>query len=99
MGYLRGKLNVKCRTKEEEYIYRKIATKEGFTWSCGDNLLEKSKGASAPCSFQIGYFDNENCVTYSNNIDYEMPADFTTVEASVLFHNELVSRRIKDGRT
>lgn len=97
MGYLRPKLNVLCRTEEEEQIYREVATKEGFVWSGNKTLLER-KHVSAPCAFQIDYF-HDGYVTYTNTIDYKMPENFTTIEASVLFHNELISRRIKNGRT
>ena len=97
MGYLRPKLNVICRTAEEEQIYREVATKEGFYWHGGKSLLQTRHG-SAPCSFQIDYFHDKH-VTYSNDANYQMPQNFTTIEASVLFRNELISRRVKNGRT
>lgn len=98
MEYLKNKLNVVCRTAEEEQIYREIADREGYKWEGGESLLEKRYYEEIPTSFQIGYW-NSNEITYCNDLEYRMPEDFTTVEASVLFHNELISRRIQHGRT
>lgn len=97
MGYLRKKMNVICRTAREEQIYREVATREGFTWNGGQTLLKK-QNVVAPCAFQIDYF-NDGSVTYVNDLNYGMPDNFTTVEASDLFHNELISMRIKYGDT
>lgn len=97
MGYLRKKMNVICRTAREEQIYREIATREGFTWRGGKTLLEQ-RNVVAPCAFQIDYF-GDGYVTYVKELEYKMPENFTTVEASDLFHNELIARRIKYGDT
>lgn len=98
MAYIQQKMSIQCRTEEEVAVFRDIATAEGHLWSGGASLLVKEY-CRAPMSFQVGYFgDNEypKDVTYSSDVNFTDDR-LTPIEASQLFRNILISRRIKNG--
>lgn len=82
-----------CRTQEELEIYVEIATKEGWK-SCTGSALKANK--SLPMNYATGYYNEKypNAITYGA-VKQDFPAHLTVVEASSLFRNQLIARRIK----
>ena len=97
---LKKGMSVNCRTEDEEQVFREFADKEGHRWVSDESLL-KCRICSAPCSFQIEYDAYSifpKSITWSE-IDYDSRNIVTQIEASELFRNQLISRRIKYGNT
>ena len=93
---LKKGMSINCRTEDEEQVFREFASNEGHMWSGGSSLLI-DKSCHAPCSFQIEY---DKYIKYPNSITYANVGfndNVTQVEASELFRNQLISRRIKNG--
>ena len=93
---LKKGMSINCRTEDEECVFREFASNEGYMWSSGSSLLV-NKVCCAPCSFQIEY---DIYTKYPNSITYAdvgFNDHVTQVEASELFRNQLISRRIKNG--
>ena len=96
MAYIQKGMTIKCRTKEEVAVFIDIATAEGHLWGSGESLLKKEY-CSAPMSFQVGLFGDNRYpedITYSTNVNFTDDG-MTPIEASQLFRNILISRRIK----
>ena len=93
---LKKGMSVNCRTEEEEQVFREFATKEGHRWCGGGQSLLEHAVCHAPCSFQIEYGDRNFPDSISRaNVGFN--DNVTQVEASELFRNQLISRRIKNG--
>lgn len=96
---LKKGMSINCRTEEEREIFIEFANKEGHQWAGGGSLVSSYRGRNAPCSFQIEYkhrrFPHSVSTSY---VDWE-GEKITQIEASELFRNEIISRRIKNGRT
>lgn len=94
---LKKGMSINCRTEEEKQIFLEFAHKEGHRWAMGTSLMERDI-ATAPCSFQIEYgwrkFPDSISKSHTDFHD-----KCTPIEASVFFHNQLIARRIKNGRT
>lgn len=94
---LKKGMSVNCRTEEEVQVFKEFAHKEGHRWAGGKKL--ESMYNNAPQSFQIEYdyrkFPNSVSKSY---VDFDGEGiTVTQVEASELFRNQLISRRIKNG--
>lgn len=94
---LKKGMSIQCRTEEEEQVFREFAHKEGHRWAGGGYSLLKEKNCQAPCSFQIEYAHRKypNSISHAS-IDYHLD-NAINIEASELFRNQLISRRIKNG--
>lgn len=95
---IKNKMAVICRTKEEQEVYVEIATREGWK-SVGARALHTNH--TLPMNYATGYFDEKypNAIT-NGSANQRFPEDLTVVEASDLFHNQLISRRRKhENRT
>lgn len=110
MALIKSGMSINCRNKEEIAIFREIAIAEGHLWVSGRNLCELFDDAKAG-SFQIGYEENQfpRDVTFYNKDDdegdcfnfvgeYEYADTMTVIEASDLFRNHIISRRLKHGQ-
>lgn len=102
MALIKQGTSINCRNQEELEIFSEVASAEGHLWLSGRSL--KERGYSAPISFQVGYAGNQfpNDITYCNNMNFTGHEGYdhtmTVVEASDLFRNHLISRRVKHER-
>ena len=92
---IKENMAVKCRTKEEAEIYIEIASKEGWRTYSGAPI---HINAPLPLNFSTCY--NQEDESYPNAItcgtaDKKYPSHLTVVEASDLFRNQLIARRIR----
>ena len=89
---LKKGMSINCRTDEEVQVFKEFAHTEGHKTADGGSILKWHR--YAPCSFQIEYqhrkFPN-SISTASEGFDNCV----VQVEASDLFRNQLISRRIK----
>lgn len=93
---LKKGMSINCRTEEEEQVFREFADKEGHRWAGGGESLLEHRVCHAPCSFQIEYgFRKFPHSISQSHVGFNDKC--TQVEASELFHNQLISRRIKNG--
>ena len=90
---IKDKMAVICRTKEEQEVYVEIATKEGWKSSSGQTIRANK---ALPMNYATGYFNESypNAIT-NGSASQDFPSHLTIVEASDLFHNQLISRRRK----
>lgn len=98
---LKKGMSINCRTEEEREVFLEFAHKEGHRWTGGDTVFEY-KGTPAPCSIQIEYDGRVFPKSMSHaEVGWKglRKDKIIQVEASELFRNQLISRRIKDGRT
>ena len=96
---LKKGMSINCRTEEEEQVFREFAHKEGHRWCGGGQSLLEHAVCHAPCSFQIEYGSDRRFPHSISRANVGFNDKVTQVEAYELFHNQLISRRIKDGRT
>ena len=95
---LKKGMSIICRTEEEEQVFREFADKEGHRWVTGRSILTY-KVCYAPCSFQIEYEAHNkfpDSISYGS-INFNDVRITKIIEASELFRNQLISRRIKNG--
>lgn len=98
MALIQPYMAVKCRTREEVAIYEEIARAEGH-YSSAEYPLERSgvhRRAYVTNYFEEHKFPND--VAWTDDVDYvdhHHGQCTIIVEASKLFHNQLISRRKK----
>ena len=99
MAILKKGMSIKCRSREEIEVFKQVAAAEGHFWSSGDPLSqthESHRGNNL--SFQVGYGDRYFPDDISvASIDFGN-GNTVSVEASDLFRNQLISRRVKRER-
>lgn len=91
---IKDNMAVICRTREEQEIYMEIASKEGWRDILGGNIEIKP---NLPMNYATGYYSDHY---YPNGVshgkaDKKYPSHLTVVEASDLFRNQLIARRVK----
>lgn len=92
---IKENMAVKCRTKEEAEIYIEIASKEGWRTCLGQSIRADMH---LPFNFSTCYNPEEE--SYPNAVtcgmaDKKYPSHLTVVEASDLFRNQLIARRMR----
>lgn len=104
MALIQKGMSINCRTQDELQVFAKIAVAEGHYWISGNAF--DVRGYNAPISFQIGYFKDGQYpqdISYTEEMDFtgedELENTLTIVEASDLFRNHLISRRVKHGQS
>lgn len=98
MALIQPYMAVKCRTPEEVAIYEEIARAEGHRTSSRSRV----ELSGAQHRVYVTNYDSSsrfpNDIGYTSDVDYvdRCPGQCTIiVEASKLFHNQLISRRKK----
>lgn len=94
MAILKNGMSIRCRTQEERDIFFEVSQKEGWTWN-GTQTMEPLQYNYLPISFELG-LRRKGKVTWGD-VDRNYNG-FQNIEASQLFHNHLISRRLKHGR-
>ena len=92
-------MNIKIRTKEEAEVFVDIAYKEGHRWRSG--LRVKDIEIIPPRSISVGYRTDD---VYPNDLSQDSIGYCggnarNIVEASQLFRNQLISKRLKNKET
>lgn len=87
-------MNIRIRTKEEWEVFVEVGTKEGITWSGGGSLTTSISYYER--SIQVGMWE-PNTITWCD-LNYKCRECPNIVEASDLFRNQLISRKIKEGK-
>ena len=92
-------MNIKIRTEEECDVFVEVATKEGHRWRGG--RLAHQLPLTVPQSISVGYNKYD---IYPNDLSHDR-IDFcggnatNVVEASDLFRNQLISKRLKGEKS
>lgn len=99
MALIQPHMAVKCRTPEEVAIYEEIARAEGHSTPYG----EIQKSGAVKRLYITNYSDTYTYpkdVGHTSTLNYlDNDPKFTVIEASDLFRNQLISRRIKHERS
>ena len=95
---IQNRMSIYCRTEDELQVFLEVATKEGWKYCDGSAL--KSRQRSAPVRFNAGLFGEiyPNAFTYGRVDSPRSDNGIIEVEASSLFRNQLIARRIKHDK-
>ena len=101
MGLIKPYMAVKCRTADEVAIYEEVARAEGHSTPYGEIGTSRARQRVYVTNYSP-HFVSPRDVGYTTDVDY-VDADpgqiKIVVEASDLFRNLLISRRIKNGNS
>lgn len=86
-------MNIKIRTEEECDVFIEVANKEGHKWRDGKQV----RSVDYPVAISVGYRNSDR---YPNDlsrdrVDYHGGLACNIVEASQLFRNQLISKKLK----
>lgn len=100
MGLIKTGMSIQCRTEEEIAVFKEVATAEGHKFRGGNDLFSIHNDGRKK-SFQIGFDDAQfPCDVTVGLIDKDYSKwgiDIVVVEASDLFRNYIIARRVKNG--
>ena len=87
-------MTINIRSKEELEVFLKIAEQEGYKWRNGREIQRHD--LDSPRAISVGYQKRD---VYPNSLSHqsiESPCGLATniVEASRLFHNQLISKQL-----
>lgn len=89
-------MNIKIRTEEERDVFVEVANKEGHKWRGGHTV--RAVDIYVPSAISIGYRADDNYPKDISRDGVEFCGGRATnvVEASQLFRNQLISKRLKE---
>ena len=89
-------MQILVRTEEEWQTLIEVANKEGIKWNGGQPVYKSDRGIG---SIFVGSYTPRRLTRELNNFDYRTSSCPNVVEASDLFRNQIISKRIKEGKT
>ena len=94
MALIKQGMCIQCRTEEELEVFIEVAKAEGHN-SGVRRSLDGYRG-DYPKAFTVGLFASYPRDILNTHIDQEFD-DTTNIEASQLFRNQIIARRIRNG--